>query len=349
METNLEKTMYNVEKTEKKATEQHKRLANFIKGTHGQLRNNSKIYGAIEAWKRHIAEKEKLKEYAECMHKLATQHWTQNSTDLSLNYSRIEWIKNQIKNYFLYQGVEKFDNKEISLMKSTLQEQENIELRIKTSYNSKLDILDVGSCYNPFENESFFNVTPIDIAPYSEDVIKCDFLNLKVDNQKTFSNDGELIELPKNSFDAVIFSLLLEYIPCPKLRFSCCQKAFDLLKYGGILLIITPDSKHQGANTKIINTSWKATLSKVGFMRTHYEKLPHIHCLIFRKCFFKKAAIKRIDWRKICLNDEVFTENKIFIPQDFQSRTEKDSDSNSIKERDDKKIVSSFMQLPFND
>lgn len=286
------------------------------------------------------------------MYHLATDHWKKETLETSLTFCRIEWIKKHCKNYFLDGGMEKFNEKEEYLVKK-----DNIELRnvlikkqIKTSIDSKLEILDVGSCYNPFKAEDLFSVTAIDIAPYSKDVIKCDFLNLKIENKKLFSGES-LVEMPKNSFDAIIFSLLLEYIPCPTQRFSCCQKAYDLLKEGGILFIVTPDSKHEGANSKIINTSWKVVLAKLGFMRVYYEKLPHVHCLVFRKCFYPYAAEKQINWKKIPKNDELFSSLKIFIPQDFQIETVPESDEiqSSHFQHDDQEVISLFTELPCED
>lgn len=48
-------------KSEKKVSEKHKHLANYIKGIHSQLRKESKIYGAEEAWKKHIERDQVLK------------------------------------------------------------------------------------------------------------------------------------------------------------------------------------------------------------------------------------------------------------------------------------------------
>lgn len=155
------------------------------------------------------------------MFELATKHWGKESSETSMNYSRIEWIKNQCKNYFYNGGMNKFDEREKYFIKKDNVELDDslIENKIKTSIDSKINILDVGSCYNPFKAEELFAVTAIDIAPYSEDVIKCDFLNLKVKDKLMFS-DKSLIEIPKNYYDAVIFSLFLEYIPCSKQRKS---------------------------------------------------------------------------------------------------------------------------------
>lgn len=286
------------------------------------------------------------------MYQLATEHWGQQSKDAApLTYCRIEWIKNQCKHYFFHGEMRKFDDKEKSLLKDIEESNINVD-SIETATETKVNILDVGSCYNPFSKEERFNVTAIDIAPYSKDVTRCDFLNLKIESAKTLSVDGNVLcELPKNSFNAVIFSLFLEYIPCPEQRFLCCKKAYDLLKDGGILFIATPDSKHQGANTKIINTSWKFVLAKLGFMRIHYEKLPHIHCLMFRKCFYKEAAMKRINWKKIP-QDELFSSMKIFIPQDFHDSKLKDKnlDINSDQfKHDDEELIILFDELPYED
>lgn len=43
------------------ASEKHKELAGLIKNTHNRLREESKIYGANEAWSRHLARTKDLK------------------------------------------------------------------------------------------------------------------------------------------------------------------------------------------------------------------------------------------------------------------------------------------------
>ncbi|XP_058804992.1 S-adenosylmethionine sensor upstream of mTORC1 isoform X2 [Phymastichus coffea] len=300
-----------IKKSELRASEEHKKLAAFIKNIHLQLRIDCEKHGANEAWEIHTLQEEKLKNYAESMYQLATQHWAIKPKEMDpISYCRIEWIKNQCKHYFTER--------------------------------------DVGSCYNPFRHDDLFSVTAIDIAPYSKDVIKCDFLNLKIDNQTVYSEDrGMLYEMQKESFDAVIFSLFLEYIPCPKQRFSCCEKAYQLLKSKGILLIVTPDSKHAGANTKIVNTSWKIILAQLGFMRISYEKLQHVHCMAFRKCFYKESALKCINWNKIPDDKELFFSSRIFIPQDFQNKKDQNIDytEKTVKYSIDE-IISLFNELP---
>lgn len=365
-------------KNTKKATEKHKNLANFIKETHNQLYNEAKAFGAEEAWKIHLSKNEILKvhtnnnflfykylkklkicirkyikyifvfkNYAESMYQLATEHWSKKSKiSEQTTFCRVEWIKNKCKEYFFNEGMKKYDEKEVCLLKKNIQNFNDVK-NIQTCIETKVKILDVGSCYNPFATEkNVFSVTAIDIAPYTDDVLKCDFLNLQIGSEKKYiDKNRELIELPEESFDVVIFSLLLEYIPCPEKRFLCCKKAYDLLKQGGILFIATPDSKHQGSNAKIINTSWKIVLAKLGFMRICYEKLPHVHCMMFRKCFYNEAAMYKINWKKLKENDELYSTKKIFIPKDFQV-TKLVVDDNQERQFDSEELITLFNELP---
>ena len=160
----------------------------------------------------------------------------------------------------------------------------DIELNFKfLEQSEKIQVLDVGSCFNPFGQFSRFKSTAIDISPADESVMKCDFINVETSNEKEFAEKDEVKSLPKNFYDAVIFSLLLEYLPTPRLRYKACEKARKVLKTNsGLLIIITPDSCHQGRNLNVIR-SWKICLATLGFTRIYYEKREHIHCMAFLK------------------------------------------------------------------
>ncbi|XP_046750572.1 S-adenosylmethionine sensor upstream of mTORC1 [Diprion similis] len=221
---------------------------------------------------------------------------------------------------------------EHSTMKQNAKFEKSIENNLQISNNerdsstaqvlhregSKVKLLDVGSCYNPFADVNFFDVTAIDLAPSCEGVLQCDFLRMQIGQENIYSADKQRVEqLTVESFDTIVFCLLLEYLPSPEQRYACCQKAYNLLKSGGLLLIITPDSKHVGANARFMK-SWRYVLSSLGFMRTKYEKLPHAHCLAFRKCFYKRVATRWASLQKFSQDDELFhSDTKIFIPQDF--------------------------------
>lgn len=297
------------------------------------------------------------------MQKLATKCWADNNSELrNGTYCRIEWIKSQCKEYFLNGGRKKYDKREHDInakmillsVKSSDEDQmcENnwsyVENGLQNFYEQRISVLDVGSCYNPLSVDSAFDVTAIDLIPTVEGVYRCDFLNVTVGKEKILSQDTrEIHQLPANFFDSVVFSLLLEYLPCPKQRYICCRNAYDVLKSGGILIIVSPDSKHVGANAKLMK-SWRYALSGMGFMRIKYEKLRHIHCLVFRKCVCKDVAIRWSKLQHFSEDDKRYvSETKIFIPQDFQTISSKE-EQKELDEYEEIDLAGTFAELPFN-
>ncbi|CAL7933585.1 unnamed protein product [Xylocopa violacea] len=347
-------------------TEEHKYLADTIKNTHATLREETQKYGPEIAWNRHISRKDVLQKYAFSMQKLATTYWMESDLiTKSSTYSRIEWIKFQCKEYFLNGGRQKYDTREQDIklkIDTNIVETEGAtncntgeykENQPSESFDNdfpklgqKILLLDVGSCYNPFQGLDMFEVTAIDLNGIPDRVLCCDFLNVQIGKEKLFSNDKqEILQLPENCFHVVVFSLFLEYLPCPEQRYICCKKAYELLQAGGILFIISPDSKHVGANAKIMK-SWKYVLSKLGFMRIKYEKLRHIHCIIFRKCRFKDVAARWANLQKLSQNDLYSHDTSIYIPQDFRNECNKIEEQDK-KEYDNNEVMSMFNELPF--
>lgn len=368
------------------ATEEHKHLADIVKKTHTLLRTECRQYGAKVAWERHVARNDvlqvcfknmlfkifkqnlqideeidvliKFQDYAVSMQKLATKCWADNNSKNG-TYCRMEWIKAQCKEYFFKGGKEKYDIKERDIYtKMTLEKssnenkmsenkQINVENKLQNFQEQKISVLDVGSCYNPLSVDPVFDVTAIDLIP-AVGVLQCDFLNVAIGGQKILSwDEQEIHQLSANSFDAVVFSLLLEYLPCPKQRYVCCRNAYNVLKNSGILIIVSPDSKHVGANAKLMK-SWRYTLSKLGFMRVKYEKLRHIHCLVFRKCVCKDVAIRWADLQHFSKDDKKYiSEIDIFIPQDFQTICFKGKQE-KLDEYNETDLVSIFSELPFD-
>ncbi|KAK2588838.1 hypothetical protein KPH14_001708 [Odynerus spinipes] len=322
------------------ATEEHKRLANIVKQVHAVLRKECEEYGAETAWRRHLTRNDILQKYVASMKDLATTHWKGNNTDsLSGTYCRIEWIKSQCKEYFFNGGKEKYSDREFGIKakmgelsidntnKSTSLTSEqncytNKVLSNETNEKfTKVSVLDVGSCYNPFETETTFDVTAIDLVAAPPTVLQCDFLNINIGKEKILSIDKtQILQLPEESFDVVVFSLLLEYMPCPEQRYLCCSKAYSLLKKNGILFIISPDSKHVGANVKLIK-SW-------------------------RKCIYKEVALRWAKMQTFVQDDVLYqSENKIFIPQDFKTVEYKCNNEN--KKHDMGDLLFTFNELPF--
>ncbi|KAG5894718.1 hypothetical protein JTB14_006138 [Gonioctena quinquepunctata] len=272
--------------------------------------------GAEKAWENHCANENNLKLYAIAMKNLATNHWERAPKDVT----RIIWTYNICTNYFI-RDISSFRNKEMDIAKK-------INLEIPTcpkEFRDKWKLLDVGSCYNPFKKFDCFEVIAIDIAPAVDEVIECDFLGLEVGKVSCHKNKS-LIKLAESSFDIIVFSLFLEYLPCPVQRKNCCAKAYDLLNTEGILIIITPDSNHVGANAKIIK-SWQFVLAEIGFSRIKYEKLSHVHCMAFRKSFSKELPQR---WTVLHRKKQVY--DQIHIPQDFNNEPNPEVEGKCINE-----------------
>ncbi|XP_058817449.1 S-adenosylmethionine sensor upstream of mTORC1 isoform X2 [Topomyia yanbarensis] len=280
-------------------------LSQLIKSVHQQLRDSTKSSEPVQVWREHLNNRDLLKQYAHAMHTLATCHWDKNMEISSKQTnSRIEWVVNSCRDYFFGLGLRNFfREKEDKIMKTINPEHTYFYDVYETQ---RINLLDVGSCYNPFAAFADFDVTAIDIAPANDTVRYCDFLETPLDSHSADS-------LTRSHFDAVVFSLLLEYLPSSDQRLQCCQKAYDVLKPEGILLVITPDSCHQGANAKLMK-NWRYTLGLMGFSRIKLEKLEHVTCMVFRKSVFKE-----VPQRWCAIHKEGYMQTVLSIPQDFNT------------------------------
>jgi 25S rRNA (adenine2142-N1)-methyltransferase len=74
--------------------------------------------------------------------------------------------------------------------------------------DSKISVLDVGSCYNPFKEFEELDVLPVDLCPALESVYQCDFLTVPV-GAKTFLEDQSVFSLASSSFHCVGNSIAL--------------------------------------------------------------------------------------------------------------------------------------------
>lgn len=96
-----------------------------------------------------------------------------------------------------------------------------------------LAVLDVGSCYNALGRVPGLNVTAVDLAPAVPEVLRGDFLQTRFTNESSaplaavVEHDDQdaataspgAVVLRSGAFDAVVFNLLLSYLPTPALRF----------------------------------------------------------------------------------------------------------------------------------
>jgi len=219
------------------------------------------------------------------MFTLATEIWhpknseTRNESSKIKIECRIAWVVDKTRSYF------------------------HDKLEMSRQGLSKLRLLDVGSCYNPFKNHQdgdIFEVVALDLCPasgFEDEIYRCDFLDLKVSSESAQNEASlsqvlqhssvnpvygckEIESLPGSSFDVVVFSFFLEYLPDPKQRMKSCEKAWQLLKPGGLLFILRPDSNRVTPWGNIVYIK-KLTLglNLLGFRRKFYEKLTHLWCI----------------------------------------------------------------------
>lgn len=307
------------------ASEEHKNLAQFLKSVHSDLRTSSHKLGANIAWSEHCENSTLLKKYSNCMQKLATTHW--KASDKT---SRIQWAADLCMEYF-NSTIEKYINRDRDLAIKV-----NVNINNEIHFKVPYKLIDIGSCYNPFQMYEYFDILPIDLCPANKSVYQCDFLNINIGSNTTIVNE-KVIEIKEESFDVATFCFVLEYIPSSELRIKACKNAYDILKYGGLMIISTPDSKHVGANCKIMKC-WQYTMSCIGFTRIKYEKFDHMHCMAFRK-----AANLEIAKRWATLHKKDCMKFALQIPQD--SNTKEDAVSDYKKDA----LVCDFSDMPFSD
>ncbi|XP_044132964.1 S-adenosylmethionine sensor upstream of mTORC1 [Bufo gargarizans] len=337
---------------------EQKKLSGVVKSMHRRLRRKYLEAGDFDRiWKEHCKDEERLCEYAVAMKNLADNHWVKRCE----GESRIEWCLSVCQEYFFNGGKRKAiekDARRAALNNPQPPGSERFLLPGLDVSNAsaasqdfhlpgKIRLLDVGSCYNPFEKYEDFLAVGIDIVPAVETVYKCDFLNLQIQRPLQLAPDAvdaflkqlksPIDDLPAELFHVVVFSLLLTYFPSPYQRWICCKKAHELLELNGLLLIITPDSSHQNRHAMIMK-SWKIAIESLGFKRMAYCKASHMHFMAFRKTSLKTTS-------------DLITRNypdMLYIPQDFNTAAEEESSSPCYarSEVEDEQMAYTFSELP---
>ncbi|XP_074644910.1 S-adenosylmethionine sensor upstream of mTORC1-like [Tubulanus polymorphus] len=326
------------------AKESHQDLAAVIKQVHADLRKSNRRNpgSADEIWNEHVKDGTKLKRYALAMLKLATTYWTKNPL------TRIDWCKDYCNEYFFGDALrvalekdakrkqfrQRRDSPTVqSFLAGVSPHSEDVVPVLQYPFTGKVRLLDVGSCYNGFQIYEEFSVLGLDLQPAEQtDVLQADFLKLKISPRGDDSRESDLefseylaslgspvLELRAGAFDAVVFSLLLEYLPSPRQRLTCCLNARRLLSFNGLLLIVTPDSNHVNKNSAMMK-SWKTALESIGFRREKYVKLEHVHAMAFRKIDDRVSVDDGVE-----ISDEALSQ-LLFIPQDNNSTANDDDD-----------------------
>ncbi|XP_064490158.1 S-adenosylmethionine sensor upstream of mTORC1-like isoform X2 [Ornithodoros turicata] len=264
------------------------------------------------------------------------------ATDVWKNDDRIVWCYETLKDYFFEGGLQRSIRRLWRRDGRQGHPDENINdaFRKLNLDCEKPLVLDVGSCYNPFKVYTDIDTVAIDLTPASDDVLQCDFLQVEVTDPSSSiflrreCLKSPLVHLPSESFHVVLFVLVLEYLPCTIQRWTFCTKAVRLLKPNGLLLIVTPDSKHQQKNSAMIR-SWRGVLESVGLCRIRYEKRQHLHCMAFQKN--NALSVSKDD-----------AETSMYIPQDSIDYVRQKREAVIVERSDveDKALVETFSQLP---
>mmetsp|Transcript_11384 Transcript_11384/g.22056 ORF Transcript_11384/g.22056 Transcript_11384/m.22056 type:complete len:512 (+) Transcript_11384:312-1847(+) len=176
----------------------------------------------------------------------------------------------------------------------------------------KVKLLDVGSCGSMFGGYEHIDATALDLQPNPDvpTVLQCDFLELQVSSEGTEpriepeadSPAGYLRSLPAASFDAVVLSLVLSYLPLPSQRADMIAKARSLLRpvikphtpdagdgvdhsqRNGLLMIIetmSVDKKEQTWKQQVYLQQWVEVIESLGFSFIKHTKMLRSHALLF--------------------------------------------------------------------
>jgi hypothetical protein len=154
------------------------------------------------------------------------------------------------------------------------------------------------------------------LAPRTPRVFRCDFLELAItpegsEMQTSVEKAAETLEdasspspfvttlrsYPAGRASAVVMSLVLSYLPCPRMRGEMVRRAREVLLDDGrgVLLIVTPhstDRSYSGASRTNALAVWRENVERVGFERVAYERKKSVHCVAFRTVGAGPGAVR---------------------------------------------------------
>lgn len=215
---------------------------------------NSAVFTTIQRHhqdiKREKPEEERLQQYATAAKMMGSKKWVRESNAWAENFSlsflrrngaRKAHIKELSEAYKGQHGGAEIPRAEREALEAGLL-RDLMRGAAGDDAPRPIRLLDVGSCYNPIAtgpSAEAFDITALDLCPASESVLQCDFLTLTVgpeDSAPVFKPESSssgvraLSQLPAHSFDVVVMSLVLSYLPSPEQRRTMIEKARLLLR-----------------------------------------------------------------------------------------------------------------------
>lgn len=199
------------------------------------------------------------------------------------------------------------------------------------SEDGKMNLLDVGSCFNPHASGSkrdLFEVVAVDLVPQHATVLSCDFIRVGIGDDLLLE-EGRLKVLPRDYFHIVTMSLVLCYLPTANEREAMVLNARQALvkesshSPGGILLVSEKGSIFPVSgrlHTRYLRT-WTAAMGRIGFGLVRYETKvvdgnKRLHLFAFRR--IEKEAD----------SDELLIVPQLVIKSDFSGLAHQDEQGN---------------------
>eukprot|EP00438_Fugacium_kawagutii_P025516 Skav224454 [mRNA] locus=scaffold3438:57140:58273:+ [translate_table: standard] len=142
---------------------------------------------------------------------------------------------------------------------------------------NEVRMLDVGSSYGAWV--ALPHCVALDLAPAVPSVWQADFLQLKIEEfedthgESTFklNSTGELRSLRSGAFDAVVLSLVLSFLPTPKMRREMLDRAHRCLHSSGSLFVIEKASLCRDGRAKAAVEEFQKALEAPGFRCQKYS------------------------------------------------------------------------------
>ena len=194
------------------------------------------------AWRHATADESSLREYAAAATQIGTRAWVR---------AGIDWAVEQANGFFREGGSARLTKREVLGYSYATSggppDGPTVEWLMCTAAaeggrapTEPLRLLDVGSCGTLFDARyEALACTALDLCPQEGNghVLQCDFLQLgigpsdgapAIEPHERFPA-GRLTSLPAASFDVVVLSLVLSYLPIPRQRHAMILKARQLL------------------------------------------------------------------------------------------------------------------------
>lgn len=141
-------------------------------------------------------------------------------------------------------------------------------------------LLDIGSSINRFKDWPFYvEAHALDLQPAAEDVYQADFFELEIVEAPDAESplcvkDGKLEGLVATSFDVVVLSLVLSFLPSPEKRIEMVAKARQCLRdHRGLLFVVEGGSAIMEGNwyQKDAAAEWSQAMETAGFKVMNFD------------------------------------------------------------------------------